>query len=302
MAATKTKKKSEQSEKPARAIVTRCRFLKPSAILPTGDDGEPAIKMQFVIPEADIARASVAEDFFHKTRLRVEFSLQSVEKWQPQLPGTEGEYEVVECETDVKGYVRTTTGYKFGFPISTDLIDDNTAVRTYAKREGSCRLTLLGEMEGQVKPEKSTAETMAAARPLQGQKSLLDGEAKKPADGPSRMTMDEHGEFTCPDEFMVPSTVKGAWSIVLIGEHKGVFYPSIACTYIDGEGDSMEEDWGEPKEGKSGHPTISGAIQAAIGWAIDYLTDEEAKPECITDLRKELVRLADGGEPIPMPE
>ncbi len=294
-------KKHGKTQAAAKRLLVRCRFLKPSAVLPTGDEGEDAIKWSLAIPESDIARPSIPKEFFVGKRLGIEISLRGVDKWDDLLPGmTDDLPEIIQCESDVKGFTETMTAYKFGFKMSTDLIDDNTALREYAKREGSVRLTLLGDIPKKSKAEKSTAETMAKARPLPGQKSLLD---TSPSNGKVSTTpIDKDGCFTSPDEYQVPSSSKEYGTTITIGELDGKFFPSADTVFVDAGGVEHRETWGPPKNGLDPCASLTLAVQKMIGTVIQFQMENSAKDKCIADLRKHLKDLEAGGSPVPMPE
>lgn len=286
-----------------RKIIVRCRFNKPSPILPTGDEGEDAIKMTLSIPESDINRPSIAEEFFVGKRLHVEFSRRASDQWKPELPGIEQQPEIISCETEVKGYKRLMKGYVFGFKILTDLIDDNTAVRQYANHEGSCRLTLLGDIVKAEPKQESTAATVAKARPLAGQKELpIDGNKKPKA----KQEFDKQitkGEFLSPDEFMIPSKTKDCSAVVVVGDaDNGKFHASFSCVFIDQDDNEREFDYGNPKLTDAGYVSEQFAVKAMVGRAIDLAMKQKAVSGFLNDLRSELKRLEDGGSPIPMPD
>ena len=287
-----------------RKIIVRCRFNKPSAILPSGDDGEDAIKMSLVIPDSDMNRASLPEDFFHGKRLRIEFSRRAVNQWDQQLPGLDTQPAIITCESDVKGFARGMTSYKFGFKIATSLIDDNTANRVYAKQDGSVRLTLLGDIEAGEQEEISTAELINQSRPNlpQGQKSLFDGTPK-----PMQKVDDfglKDGEFLAPDEYLIPMILSGKGNsvIIYIGMSEGRFYSSALAVVTDEEGDEDEADWMNPCKTGDGCMSAKDAILKELGSLIDYGLEKKYSPNAMADLRNEVKRLESGGEPIKMPE
>lgn len=302
-AITSFEKQAEQ-----RRLLVRCRFLKPSAMLPTGDDGEDAIKMTVVIPDSEMNRPSLAEEFLHGKRLNIEFSRRSAdpEKWRAELPGCESQPEIIECMSDVKGYSRNMTAYKFAFKISTDLIDDNAANREYAKQDGSIRLTLVGDIPSKATAEPTTAEQIAnsfpipAAQPSTGKgPSLFDGDEM-----PYHKQLSATGEFMSPDEYFVPSQTPNCSATICIGEHGGRFFASRYFNALTDVAEELEEDWGNPatKDQHNGKPndgyvSLSEAVQSQIGMLIDYALDEKACEGFVNDLRTELKRLTDGGEP-----
>lgn len=293
-------KKHVKRQEAARKILVRCRFLKPAAVLPNGDEGQDAIKWGVVIPDSDMSRASLAEDFFVGKRLHIAMSLRSVDKWDGFPEMDDNLPDIVECEADVKGFARTMKGYKFSFQMSTDLIDDNTAYRHYAKNEGSIRLTLIGPIPKKEKAEESTAASVAKSRPLPGQKSLLDHPVKTGA--VSKVAVDKKGLFVAPDEYMVPSHVKDCATIITIGELDGVFYPSAETTFVDDAGEQQQDDWGQPKTGKDGCASLTLAVQKMLGTVIQFQIDNGANAACVDDLRNHLKDLEGGKEPIPVPE
>lgn len=298
------KKKAEKhvkKQESAKRLLVRCRFLKPSAVLPTGDEGEDAIKWSLAIPESEIARPSIPKEFFVGKRLRIEISLRGVNQWDDVLPGTEGDLpEIIACESDVKGFMETMTSYKFGFKMSTDLIDDNTALREYAKRDGSVRLTLIGDIPKKAKGEKSTAETVAKARPLAGQQSLLDTPKKNGQ--VCKTPIDKDGFFVAPNEYMVPSLVKDCSTIITIGELDGKFFPSADTVFVDAGGVEQQETWGQPKKGVDGCASLTLAVQKMLGTVIQFQMENGAAEKCVDDLRNHLKDLEAGKEPIPMPD
>jgi hypothetical protein len=290
-----------------RRILVCCRFLKPSAILPTGDEGEDALKMTLVIPDSELNRPSLAEEFLHGKRLNIEFSRRSADpaKWQPELPGCETMPEIIECVSDVKGYSRNMTAYKFAFKISTDLIDDNSANREYAKQDGSVRLTLIGDIPAKKKEEEPTAAIIEKSRPLPSGPSLFgddESESDDDSDVPYVEQCGPDGEFFSPDEYIVDSHVPHASTIISIGIKDGSYYGSIDTVFFDDEGNEFSEDWGNPQLSNGGSASLSLAVQKEIGTAIDYLMEKNASAKCLKDLRDELKRLEDGGEPRLMPE
>lgn len=296
----------EQAEK--RRLLVACTFMKPTAILPNGDDGEDSMKMMVSIPDSEFNRPSLAEDFLHGKRLGIEFSLRSSDpaNWQPELPGMESQPEIIECVADVKGYSRTMKAYKFGFPIGTDLIDDNTAIRQYAKQTGSIRLTLHGDIPPKApKVEPATAETVAKARPMPSGPSLFKDDVPESDDDSEVPYEQQHspdGEFFSPAEYIVRSHVDGAQTIVSIGIKDEKYFGTVAVVFFNEDGDTIESDWGNPQVSADGSASLSLAVQKEIGTAISYLMQQNASAKCLKDLRDELKRLEDGGEPIPMPE
>lgn len=291
-------------DKPHRVILVRCQFKKPSAALSQGEDGENFVKMSAVIPDSDINRATVAEDFFHRKQLKIQFSRRGSDKWDDNLPGMEESLpEILECQTDVQSYNRQGTGYKISWLLSHDLLDYDTAFCEYAGAQGSLRITLLGDMVSKAKKEKPTAETVAAARPLQGQQSLLDDDKPKAKTNgvPYRQQL-KGDEFVSPDEYMVPSKVSRASTVVTIGENNGRFYWGMTSSFVDQNGEAWDGEWGNPMLKGDGFDTLTKAVAAAIGKAYEYQEKSEADPKCLKDLKAEIVRLADGGEPIPVPE
>lgn len=292
--------KTKAEKETGRKILVACKFNKPSAILPSGDEGEDAIKMNVVIPDGEIQRDSIAGDFFVGKRLGIEFSLRASDKWEGTLPGVEREEEIIECESDVKMYKRTTKAYSFSFKISCDLIDDNTALRHYANQGGSIRLTLLGDIEAKVKKEKSTAETMAKARPLPGQKDLP---GLKVTDLPTSGIVKD-GEFISPDEYVVPCKGKKFSVIITVGApDNGKFYASGISNYLDKNGEAVEDDWGEPKLKDTPYVSLNAAVGAMVGRMIDTAMKNDAADSFLADLRKEAKRLEDPSAlPIAMPE
>lgn len=291
--------KTKAEKEAGRKILCTCKFNKPSAILPSGDDGEDAIKMNVVIPHSEMNRASLAEDFFVGKRLGIRFSLLATDKMKDTLPGVEMEEDILECESEVKGYKRTMKGYAWGFKITCDLIDDNTAMRHYANQTGSVELTLLGDIEPDQKKEKSTAETMKAARPLPGQKEIP---GLKVTDLPTSGIVKD-GEFISPDEYVVPCKGKKCSVIITIGApDNGKFYASGVSNYLDKQGEACEDDWGEPKLKDTPYVSLNAAVSAMVGRMIDTAMKNDAADSFIADLRKEAKRLEEGGEPIVMPE
>lgn len=291
---------TKKTEAELRRILTTCKYNKPSAILPSGEDGEDAIKMNVVIPHSEIARDTVPVDFFGDKRLHIEFTLRASDKWDT-LPGVDEVEEILECESDVTGFKWLKSGYGFSFRVSCDVIDDNTALRQYAKHVGSCRLTLLGDIEPKVKKEDSTATIVSKARPMNGQKELPLPRLSV-AETPS-VHIVKKGEIVNPDEYMVPSKTKGCSAVVTVGSFKeGSYHPSGQVHYLDENGKKAYDDWGYPKIKDAPCVSASLAVQAMIGRMIDLALQSNACAGFLKDLRKELKRLEDGGEPMPMPE
>lgn len=286
----------QEVQRESRIIKCRCSFGKPSAILPTGDNGEDKIKMTVVIPEADLPRPSVPEEMFVWCRVKVAFTLRALDKWEEQdLPGISNLHEILECETEIKGYHRSKAAYKVSFPISCDLIDDNTAVRSYANRQGSIRFELIGEIKEKEEfvpePESKPTESTKVAK---GQMTLL-GTEEVPY---NEQIKDE--EFISPDEYFVPSQTDGCSAIVYIGIKGDRFFGSRSCNFVDQHEEDQEADWMYPKAAGDSYSSLNAAMIAQIGSLIDYAKEKESCEGFIADLRAELKRIEAGGEPVLM--
>lgn len=296
-----------------RKILVPCRFGKPSAIIPSGDEGEDAIKMTVMVPNDAIERPSVAEDFLWDVHVKIEFSQRSVDKWEAQLPGCETYAEIVACETEIPSYNRLKKGRKFSFKISTDLIDDNTA-RTYANQQGSCRIELIGKIKPKAKAEPATVESIAnaypipAAKPIEKKGKSLFAEADS-VDVSYRKQLDAQGRFVSPDEYMVPIEEKCGVLTIYVGESGNSFYASRSAVFIDDEDVEQEADWGNPavkdpatQKAIKGFETPSLAIQEEIKRMIDYGLKNKMTTRFLNEMRDELKRLETGGEPHLLPE
>jgi hypothetical protein len=284
----------------ARRILVRCRFNKPTAVLPTGDAEEgDAIKMTLVIPADDISRTTVLKDFLVGKRVLAEFSLRSSDKWdvlpEMDLP------EIIACETELKGLTWLMKGYRISFKVSTDLIDDNTAIRQYANHNGSLRLTVLGDIEKAEKKNKDVAPiSHGDAQPLPGQQPLFN--LSDPS--ATNRLLDDDGEFTAPDEYLVPLKGKNTSATIYVGVGEdGLFYSSFDLYFVDGDGDVCDVEFGNPSyEKNTGKPSLQQAVIAEVGSMIDNATGQDCSPKTINELKTYLGKLEKGEAPTPMLE
>jgi len=281
-----------------RKILVRCRFNKPTAVLPTGDETGDYIKMSMVIPTDDIQRTTVLKDFLVGKRVLAEFSLRSVDKWIPELPGAEQFPEIIACETEIKGLVWLMKGYRISFKVSCELIDDNTANRVYAKNNGSLRLTLLGDIEAKEKKAKEPKSISHGDHtPLPGQLALWN-----PGSETSMLVHD--GEFTCPDEFIVPLDGDKDYALVSIGVGENrKFYASSDFHFIDKDGDEFDNDLGYPDyDPNKGYHSRIEAMKSEVGGLIDDAMKNNAPDAVVNKLKDCLKSLESGVELTPAPE
>lgn len=282
-----------ESQEAARRIRVRCKFNKPTAVLASGDKEGDAIKWSVVIPADDIKRASVAEDFFCGKRVKAEFSLRSVDQWDNVLPEVDETLpEIIECETDIRGYARLMKGWKTSFVVSTDLVDDNEANRHFANHEGSIRFTVIGDI-----PKKGKADSLEPAKVTYGEAKTppLEGQKELPLTGNENQLVSD-GQFDAPDVYQVALSEQGAAGRVYIGVgSNGKFYESSDLWFQDSVGVEMHNDLDHPLyDEDAGYVSLLEAQKHALETMIDFATENDASTTTLNELKDHLRKLDQG--------
>lgn len=295
--------KHHEVQKEMQSTLFPVEFKKPSRSK-LDENGEYKVTVNMKV-DRDRVRLTRAEELWGWVRNRIEFGSIPCSEWQPQLPGMDNP-KVITCEADVIKFGWTKGGYTFGFRVGQDTLSIEDAMALWDGEKGSCRMTPLGdpEPEPEIEQEESTAALIAKSRPLPSGPSLFDEkkDSNDDADVPYEQQHSPDGEFFSPAEYVVPSHVPGTQTIISVGNKGGKYFGSVAVVFFDEDQVEHEEDWGNPQLSEDGSASLTLAVQKEIGTAIDYLMEKNATAKCLKDLRDELKRLEDGGEPIPMPE
>jgi hypothetical protein len=285
-----------EAQEEMRKVLMKCRYGKPSPTKPEGDDGEPKIKMTCLVPLGEL-RPTTAEEIWGGMRCRVEFALKSVNQWQRELPGIE---QAISCETEIRGYSRKMKDWQFSFLVSQELLPVDEAFDRFWKSNGSCRLTPIGEIQreaghGKDSDDAIDATSLPDAPP--NQLNLFDGKRE------TNKLKDKDGEFTCPDEYVIPMPVGGKkhYCVAYVGHgSNGRFYASMRLDFVDDDEES-DLDYGNPREIGDGSVTAKEAVREKIGTLIDVVKRDCVAPNAVYDLQNELKRL-ETEDLIPMPE
>jgi hypothetical protein len=242
-------------------------------------------------------------------RCKVEFTLRGQDIFDgKELPGTES---VLSCVSDIKGYGRKMREWQVSFMVSQSILSIEDAFDRFWNNRGSLRVTTMEPL----KHDESTevVKSNVPEKPADPkQPSLFDpdkieaGSKSKKGGVIYRQKFDaKTKEFTSPDEFVVPMPISGAKHacVISIGEGpNGQFYATSRIDFVDSDGDTDDLDYGNPKYEGDGCQTEKAAVEKCIGSLIDVVARDCEVPKVLDDLRNELKRLADGAEPIPMPD
>lgn len=276
-----------------------CEFKKP-ARSKLDENGEYKVTVNIKVDRENLSLGRAGE-LLVDARDKVEFGAISVAQWDQTLPGIDN--GVTTCEVDILKMGVTKSSYLFGFRVSENVISIEDAMSLWDNEKGSIRITRIGDpkSEKEDQPEPSTAELYAKSSPVPaGQKTL--GLTSQKQEGLNRLIGDD-GHFSAPDEYLVPSHIPECMTTIYVGQGlNDRFYSSASIVCLDEDGDEIEADWMNPEHKGDGYVTVTAAIQAELGHLIDYGQNESVSEKCIGEWRRELIRLADGGEPIPMPE
>lgn len=276
-----------------------CEFKKPSRSK-LDENHNYKVTLGFKVPR-DSLRLGRAGELFVDAKVRAEFGTLSVSRWGPTLPGVDN--GVITCEVEILKMSVSKSHYLFSFRVSQDVITIEDAMEFWDIGTGSIRLEKIGDAGGKEESDGDEELEPTQKQPLPGQMTLFD-------DGPmprNRIT-DANGEFTEPDEYHIRSQVPKCETIFSVGQGpNNRFYVSASIVALSSESDDEtdvlhEADWGNPEFAGDGHVSVSQAIQYHLGKLIDYGAIEKLDERCVDEWRKELKRLADGGEPYLIPD
>jgi hypothetical protein len=255
--------------------------------------------MTLKVPVADIS-ASTANDLWGWKRSKVEFGRRSVNTWdQLEVPVAS---ETFRCVADISGFKRNRTHWTFGFFIDMSEISIEQAYDLW-KSQGSCRVEPLGDIPEESKrsesenPENESDGDDEPAEVRRPVPSLFDPEKTE-----RDMDVDEEGYFTDPLAYGAPIRDEDASCVISIGigPDGRVYMAADLLLALDDENDESLGDQYPHKSG-DGYKTISEAVKSGIGRLIDRGLATNVDPAIVDDLRDELKRLDEGGEPLSFP-
>lgn len=271
-----------------RRMVFPALFGKPS---PTKPEGEPEQQIRMTIKVPVLAVTPIEANLMWGWKsVRIEFGKRSKNSWEQkefaECPQT------TACKADIAGYKRTRTHWIVSFLVDHALLSSVEANRLWGQ-DGSCRMEPIGEPETDKRAEDENPDNEVKDETVKAEAPKLFDAVSKTA----KNIFGENKKFITPDEFFVPSQVKGFSAIIAVGlGPNGRFYPALNLQWSDKDED-FEDDEGSPVYEGDGYVSLQEALISRVGRAIQIADEEKAPAKVLTNLKDELKRLEDGGAP-----
>ncbi len=278
----------QEEQLEGRRKIFPAQFGKPS---PTKPEGEPDQQIRMTIKVPVLAVTPIeAHLIWHWKAVKIEFGNRSINGWEQrefaECPQT------TACKADISGYKCTRTHWIVSFLVDHAILSSVEANRLWGQN-GSCRMEPVGEPESDKRAETENPDNEAKDETTKAPAPTLFDAVSKTA----RNVFGDDKKFITPDEFYVPSHVKGFTAIIAVGlGPNGRFYPALNLQWSDKDED-FEDDEGSPVYEGDGYVSLQEALISRVGRAIEIADEEKAPAKVLTNLKDELKRLEDGGAP-----
>lgn len=256
------------------------------------EDGSLVIVIKLRSPDSNLTERS-ARDFLGDKHVRVEVCRRPFGEWGQQEIIEDGDRRTISFECDITTYAWSDDHYKFNVRCSEDIFANGgnksglDEAINWAGKQGSIRLTVLGDIKGGEPPISGEAKR-GPGRPKKGE--AKPGEAQTPkAAKPIKGAQKLPGTDT-DEKFNVALTANFKVDIRVFGAPES----KIGCEWT-GTGPAGSCAESEPSIRVSAKEAIVSSIGKAIDFWTSYSGDEER--DVIADLRHWVGELEKGKSP-----